>query len=98
MGIPRLRRHLHPFSETVLLEGRLHNRHERAAYVQSVVIDGPSLVYHVFCRLLSWSDLRTGFPAAQPTCDEVSCGVMTYLLLLTIAGVKMYIMHTLPAS
>ncbi|KAB8213654.1 XPG domain containing-domain-containing protein [Aspergillus novoparasiticus] len=88
MGIPRLTRHLHPFSEAVLLEGRLQKRQDGVGHVQSVVIDGPSLVYHVFWRLLSWSDPRTGFPDAQPTCNEVSCGVMIYLLLLTTTGVK----------
>ncbi|KAE8357710.1 XPG domain containing-domain-containing protein [Aspergillus caelatus] len=88
MGIPRLTRHLRPFSEAVLLEGRLQKRQDGVGHVHSVVIDGPSLVYHVFWRLLSWTDSRTEFPDAQPTCSEVSCGVMIYLLLLTITGVK----------
>ncbi|KAE8348431.1 XPG domain containing-domain-containing protein [Aspergillus coremiiformis] len=88
MGIPRLRQHLHPLSETVLLEGRPHKCQQGVGYVKSVVIDGPSLVYHVFWRLLSWSDSTIGFPNAQPTCNEVSCGVMIYLLALTSLGVK----------
>lgn len=97
MGIPRLTRHLRPFSDAVLLEGRLQKRQDGVGHVQSVVIDGPSLVYHVFWRLLSWSDSRIGFPDAQPTCNEVSCGVMIYLLLLTTTGVKMYLIPTLQA-
>ncbi|KAE8144347.1 XPG domain containing-domain-containing protein [Aspergillus avenaceus] len=88
MGIPRLRRHVNAFSEPVLLASEPHNKQTVIPHVQSVVIDGPSLVYHVFWRLMSWSDENLGFPGAQPTCDEVSCGVMTYLLLFTILGVK----------
>ncbi|KNG80284.1 hypothetical protein ANOM_011524 [Aspergillus nomiae NRRL 13137] len=101
MGIPRLTRHLRPFAEAVLIEGRLQKRQDGVHHVQSVVIDGPSLVYHVFWRLLSWSDSRTGFPDAQPTCNEVSCGVMIYLLLLTITGVnieRIYFDGALPSE
>lgn len=85
MGIPHLTRHTLPFSESVFLAGD----RDGALYVQSVVIDGPSLVYHVYSRLLSWMVQSVSPFDAQPTCNEVSVGVMLYLLQLTILGVKM---------
>ena len=94
MGIPRLTRHLLPFFETVILAGEQHGRCSPNAipYVGSVVIDGPSLVYHVYFRLLSWMPLAPNVAASfdsQPTCQEVSVGVMTYLLQLATVGVEM---------
>ncbi|KAL2801893.1 XPG domain containing-domain-containing protein [Aspergillus granulosus] len=101
MGIPRLRHHLLPFSQTVVL------RKERAAdedglpCIHSVVIDGPSLVYHIYSRLLSWFSVSNPCTmGALPTCDEVSRGVMTYLLYLRILGVEIqaiYFDGALPA-
>ncbi|RAH75947.1 hypothetical protein BO86DRAFT_460228 [Aspergillus japonicus CBS 114.51] len=52
--------------------------------------NGPSLVYHVYHRLLSWSHPDLCYPDIQPTCDEVSHGVMLFLLHLTSLGVTMY--------
>lgn len=89
MGIPRLTQHLQPFSDTVLLGRRLNSQQEEQNHVESIVIDGPSLVYHVYWRLLSWSDPKLNFPNSQPTCNEVSCGVMICLLQLSILGVRM---------
>ncbi|OJJ75398.1 hypothetical protein ASPBRDRAFT_118961 [Aspergillus brasiliensis CBS 101740] len=85
MGIPFLTRHLYPFAETVTLGKSQNVQHNQTQYVEAVVIDGPSLVYHVSMRLLS---LSHGF--SQPTCDEVSCAVMVYLLQLSMVGVKIH--------
>lgn len=84
MGIPHLTRHLLPYSEDVLLTGIIQGNDT----VQLVVIDGPGLVYHVFQRLLSKSDTRLEALDAQPTCNEVSLGVMVYLLQLKLLGVN----------
>ena len=95
MGIPYLTRHLLPFSESTTLtrEGSSCSRLEwdpyASSYIQSIVIDGPSLVYHVYFRLLSWTTQNVDIFDAQPTCHEVSVGVMMYLLQLTNIGVKM---------
>ena len=86
MGIPHLTRHLFPFAESVRLSG---GEEDGVLCVQSVVIDGPSLVYNVYFRLLSCVEQTLNPIDAQPTCDEVSMGVMFYLLQLTILGVKM---------
>ncbi|KAL2834531.1 XPG domain containing-domain-containing protein [Aspergillus cavernicola] len=101
MGIPRLRHHLLPFSQTVLLQGKWDPREEDIACIQSVVIDGPSLVYNVYSRLLSWfAASSSNMIDTLPTCDEVSRGVMLYLLHLKILGVdikNIYFDGALPA-
>lgn len=86
MGIPHLTRHLLPYAKDVLLAGE--KQREGDDSIQLVVIDGPSLVYHVFQRLLSNSNTKLEVLDAQPTCDEVSLGVMVYLLQLKLLGVK----------
>lgn len=91
MGIPRLRQHLLSFCQPVLFQGATDRNDEGIECIRSVVIDGPSLVYSVYSRLLSWFSV-TG-PSrldALPTCDEVSQGVMLYLVHLEMLGVKMY--------
>lgn len=87
MGIPHLTRHLLPYAESVLLSGRATDL--ELPRVQAVVIDGPSLVYHVYRRLLGWMDPSSDVLDYQPTCDEVSRGVISFLLQLTRMGVTM---------
>lgn len=86
MGIPHLTKHLLPYAESVLLDGRAI---EGLPRVQGVVIDGPSLVYHVHRRLLGWMNPDSDALDYQPTCDEISRGVSSYLVQLTRLGVKM---------
>ncbi|PYI01277.1 hypothetical protein BO78DRAFT_379392 [Aspergillus sclerotiicarbonarius CBS 121057] len=102
MGVPFLTRHLYPFAESIVLGGHQDTPpHIVKKCVKDVVIDGPSLVYHVSMRLLSQSDPSLQYPHLQPTCDEVSCAVMIYLLQLTIHGVKIHTIYfdgALPAQ
>ncbi|PWY63559.1 hypothetical protein BO70DRAFT_391172 [Aspergillus heteromorphus CBS 117.55] len=86
MGIPFLTRLLYPYSQSVVL-GHSPDL-DRAKSIKSVVIDGPSLVYHISTRLLSQSDTGLNYPDVQPTCDEVSCGFIIFLLQLAAHGVK----------
>ncbi|TPR12124.1 Glycosyl hydrolases 28 family protein [Aspergillus niger] len=65
MGIPFLTRHLYPFAETIVFGEPQKVQRKQTEYVEAVVIDGPSLVYHVSMRLLSLSN-----GSSQPTCDE----------------------------
>ncbi|KAJ5961094.1 uncharacterized protein N7479_008244 [Penicillium vulpinum] len=88
MGIPHLTRHLLPYAESVLLDGRTTD--SESPRVQAVVIDGPSLVYHVYRRLLGWMDPSSDVLDYQPTCDEISRGVSSFLLQLTRLGVKIH--------
>jgi hypothetical protein len=87
MGIPHLTRHLLPYAENVSLDGRATG--SGLPHVQAVVIDGPSLVYHVYRRLLGWMDPSSDVLDYQPTCDEISRGVSSLLLELTRLEVKM---------
>lgn len=88
MGISYLTRHLLPYAETVSLGGQ-SDQYE-PPQVRAVVIDGPSLVYHVYHRLLAWTESSCDVLDVQPTCDEVSRGVASFLLQLTELGVEMY--------
>ncbi|KAL3451338.1 XPG domain containing-domain-containing protein [Aspergillus insuetus] len=102
MGIPRLRHHLLPLSETIVLrKDRVSDDEDGLPCVHSVVIDGPSLVYNIYSRLLSWFSVSNPCTVdALPSCDEVSRGVMVYLLHLEILGVKIqaiYFDGALPA-
>lgn len=87
MGISYLTKHLLPYAETVSL-GR-QNGQDVPPQVHAVVIDGPSLVYHVHDRLLAWTDPSCDILDVQPTCDEVSRGVVSCLLQLANRGVEM---------
>ncbi|RMJ24843.1 hypothetical protein PHISP_04288 [Aspergillus sp. HF37] len=87
MGINRLTKHLLPFSEPVILKDEQSHPAKGAICIDSVVIDGPSLVYHVFSRLLSWKGPTLGILDAQPSCHEVSFGVMIFLLQLACSGI-----------
>ncbi|KAL1965416.1 hypothetical protein VTN77DRAFT_5672 [Rasamsonia byssochlamydoides] len=101
MGIPHLTRHLVSFSEPIRLGGHGKSPEDGIKSVTSVVIDGPSLVYHIFSTLLSWMDVHLNPFDAQPTCEEVSVAVMTYLVQLRIANVhvvKIYFDGALPLS
>lgn len=86
MGVPRLTRHLLPLAQSILV-GSPTGR--SAEHVDSIVIDGPSLVYHVYYRLLSWMPWVPDSLDVQPTCTEVSLGVVVFLLQIASLGVKM---------
>ncbi|KAL4811573.1 XPG domain containing-domain-containing protein [Aspergillus unguis] len=91
MGVPRLRQHLLPFSQSVLLHGGTKIDDEDTEYIKNVVVDGPALVYNVYSRLLSWfSATDCSMIEVLPTCDEVSQGVMLYLLHLELLGVEIF--------
>lgn len=87
MGIPYLTKHLLPYADTVVLGG--DDEPDGLPRIQSIVIDGPSLVYHVYYRLLAWTDSSIDVLDIQPTCDEVSRGVVAFLLQLGQRGVEM---------
>lgn len=88
MGIQSLTKHILPYAETVTL-GSSQSKDAAPLSVKSVVIDGPSLVYHVYYRLLAWKDIRCDAIDPQPTCDQVSRGVATCLVDLANRGVEM---------
>ncbi|PGG97309.1 hypothetical protein GX51_07404 [Blastomyces parvus] len=81
MGIPYLTQHLLTYAQTTWLRNA-KNHDPDARTISSVVIDGPGLVYHVYNRLLTWSEPRFNVVEAQPSANEVSIGVMQFLLCL----------------
>lgn len=87
MGIQSLTRHILPYAETVILGNG--QSQDAPPSVKSVIIDGPSLVYHVYYRLLAWKDIRCDAIDPQPTCDQVSRGVATCLVDLANRGIEM---------
>jgi hypothetical protein len=92
MGIPYLTRHLTSLSESILL-GKSHGPGLKA--VGSAVIDGPGLVHHVYSILLAQASTYISPIERPPSCDEVSVAVMTYLVLLQMSGVRMYVLDAL---
>ncbi|KAJ5645805.1 hypothetical protein N7490_002177 [Penicillium lividum] len=89
MGIPSLTKHLSQYTETVVLCGS-PGTSSGPPRIESVVIDGPSLVYHVYYRLLAWADVTYDALEIQPSCDEVSRGVVSFLLRLKEQGVDIH--------
>lgn len=51
MGIPRLTQDLSPYLESAVISSRRQN--EAQVVLDTLVIDGPSMVYHVYNRLTS---------------------------------------------
>ncbi|KAJ5152836.1 uncharacterized protein N7482_009314 [Penicillium canariense] len=90
MGIPYLTKHLLPHAESVLLGGPENHRQDEAPRVRSVVIDGPSLVYHVYYQLLACMGPVHDVLDIQPTCNEVSRAVVSWLLQLTRQGIEIH--------
>jgi len=84
MGILYLTRHLLPCAETITLGS---TEETELLCLQSVVIDGPSLVYDVYHRLLACMSPACDILDVQPTCNEVSRGVVIFLHRLAIQGV-----------
>jgi hypothetical protein len=91
MGISYLTRHLLPYAETISF-GPRNNVESEFSYQQNVVIDGPSLVYDVYHRLLANMHPGCDILDVQPTCNEVSRGVVAFLCKLDTLGVEVYIL------
>ena len=87
MGIPHLKRHLEPYASAVWFGDR-ESAPDGVKQITSLVIDGPSLVYHVYHCLVSKMEERFNAVDVQPSNDEVSIGVMRFLLLLGDLGVE----------
>ncbi|PGH29726.1 hypothetical protein GX50_07509 [[Emmonsia] crescens] len=90
MGIRYLTHHLLPHAQTVWLRNTKNND-QSGKNISCVVVDGPGLVYLVYNRLLSWSEGRSNVVDAQPSANEVSIGVMQFLLSLRGLDVRMHI-------
>ncbi|KAF3401864.1 hypothetical protein F1880_009712 [Penicillium rolfsii] len=91
MGIPYLTKHLLPYADSVLLgRGPDDQNLDQTPRVRAVVIDGPSLVYHVYYRLLAGMGPVHDVLDMQPTCNEVSRAVVTCLVELSRRGIEIH--------
>ncbi|KAK2810458.1 hypothetical protein FQN50_002947 [Emmonsiellopsis sp. PD_5] len=111
MGIPHLTRRLLPHAQSVTLGTTTtatsnHNSNENETNtanpaITTLIIDGPGLVYDIYYRLLSWADESRNPVDAQPSGDDVSVGVMLFLMGVRGCGVrveKIYFDGGLPLS
>jgi hypothetical protein len=81
MGIRNLTKDLQSFSQSAILDGSTNTSTLRTDEVRicRIVIDGPSLVYHVYYGLLhqmSIAELSTGL---VPTYEDVVEGVKSFV-------------------
>lgn len=89
MGIPRLSQDLHPYTERVVLgQPQQTSLAVDASSVQTLIIDGPSVVYFVYNKLLAYKSLGSA-PAAVAvlTYEEINRASQYFLHQLTRYGV-----------
>ena len=90
MGIPKLMQDLLPYAEDVVLGPRTTELPRLTLpVVRAVVIDGPSLVYHVYSRLHRRTASAVNDVDAQPSYTEISLGVFELLTTLTSRQIDM---------
>lgn len=118
MGIPRLIQTLQPFAERVIIgsarisdgdddDGQKRSPSSPVPRVTCVVIDGPSLVYHIYHRLISVKGRSLSAKPhnpllSQPAYSEINHAVLAFITYLHYElGVevqKIYFDGALPAS
>jgi hypothetical protein len=87
MGIPKLTSDLQQLTEQTIL-GR--SKANKTICVQNLVVDGPSLVYYVFHRLLAFKTAKGFGPLDNaPNYSEISEGIKRLLGDLESHGVVM---------
>jgi hypothetical protein len=74
MGIPRLSQDLLPYAERVTLHSSSQgSQQQNLDAISSLIIDGPSLVYYVYHKLLAYKSLSTPTLVVQiPTYREIN--------------------------
>ena len=89
MGIPNLSRDLEPYQEEIILgKGNIESK---ATSIQSIVIDGPALVYFLYYRLLSSTESRVLHALdAQPSYQQICQAATTFLVALQGNEVGVY--------
>lgn len=89
MGIPRLRRHLEPFAESIVLGCTTTNCKEHSTK-QVIIIDGPSLAYHIYYRVFAHKPAYLGSIDAIPSYTELGEAFLIFLDELIRCGIKVY--------
>lgn len=89
MGIPRLTQDLRPYLERcIITSGAVDDCEVR---IVKLVIDGPSLVYHVYNKLASYK-LTAGSgasPCDQPPYAQLTAAIHCFLSDLEFCGAEM---------
>lgn len=90
MGVPRLTQDLHPYAENAILDGQ-QGEETSAVRVSNLVLDGPSLVYHVYNKLYTSKCLQlvSAFETL-PTYHEINGAVKHFLDDIENSGVSMH--------
>ncbi|KIW67353.1 hypothetical protein PV04_06614 [Phialophora macrospora] len=87
MGIQRLLHDLLPYAEPVVLSASPQTATD-TTNVETLIIDGPSLVYYVYNKLVAWYCVNSPtFLVLPPTYDEINQGVLRVLDDLQTHGV-----------
>lgn len=94
MGIPRLTKDLIPYLESAVIAAELNG--DSRILIQNVVIDGPSMVYHVFNALMTAAAaaLRSSVSLCSNSCcipsySELNLAISGFLTDLESCGAKM---------
>ena len=85
MGIPRLTRDLLPYLESVTVG---QNKADSNIHIKNLVLDGPSVVYHVYGRL-AYHKSTTSSTLDFPSYAELNNGVVAFLSDLEATGAVM---------
>ncbi|KEF59132.1 uncharacterized protein A1O9_03976 [Exophiala aquamarina CBS 119918] len=89
MGIPRLSQDLQAYAEGVILGMSMQPLN--VGTIDLLVIDGPSLVYHVYNRLLAYRASRSPvLDGGFPSYSEIDQGFQHFLLDLEKRGVRIH--------
>ncbi|EXJ90430.1 hypothetical protein A1O1_03531 [Capronia coronata CBS 617.96] len=93
MGIPRLSQDLQPYMERVILGKTVQTSppHD-ATNIHSLILDGPSIVYYVYNKLLAYktvgSSTSTAAAVPVPTYEEINQASHRFLDQLTSHGLE----------
>src|SRR4051794_40318818 len=89
MGIPRLSQDLHPYADRVPI-GKL-NPSTSTLNIEHLVIDGPSLVYLAYNRLLAYRASRSPvLNGGIPRYSEINHGFQYFLADLEDCGAQIH--------
>lgn len=84
MGIPRLTRDLQPYLQNAILSRKAVTNE---VLVHDLVIDGPSMVHHVYNRILPSQDIAR--VCDVPTYSFLNLAIHQFLSDIEACGVKM---------
>lgn len=86
MGIPRLTQDLQAFLEPMVVSS--HPLNERGVHLRKFVVDGPSMVYHVYNKLTTYklATASTKSLCDLPSYDDLARGVEHFLKDLENCG------------